>query len=74
MLTSGEALLVDVVVELILKTAPQARISVVQDAPILGSALLGLEALGWADMTPSDRESRAQRLRTSLDSTGVFAS
>lgn len=74
MLTSGEPLLVDVVIAAILEAAPQARITVVQDDPILGSALLGLEALWGGDVPPSDREARIQLLRASLDSTGVFAS
>ncbi len=74
MLTSGEALLVDVVIATILETSPHARISVVQDAPVLGSALLGLEALWGPDVTPSERESRTQRLRTSLNTTGAFNS
>ncbi len=74
MLTSGEPLLLDVVVAAIVKAAPGARITIVQDDPILGSALLGLEALWGADLPPSDREARIQLLRSSLDSTGVIAS
>ena len=74
MLTSGEPLLVDVVIAAIVEAAPEARITIVQDDPILGSALLGLEALWGADVPPSDREARIRLVRTALDSKGVFAS
>lgn len=71
MLTSGEPLLVDVVINLVLAAAPGARITIVEDQPILGSALLGLEALLGPDA--NDITERTDRLRASLASTGVPA-
>lgn len=71
MLTSGEALLVDVVIERIREVAPGARISIVSDDPILGSALLGLAALTGTDASHADTEAREARLRATLATTGV---
>ena len=68
MLTSGESLLVDPVIDAILAVAPGAQITIVSDAPIYGSALLGLEALWASDLslTDEERDSRRTRLRESL--------
>ncbi len=68
MITAREPLLLDRVTEIVAREAPLARPTVVEDAPILGAALLGLERL-WAQREPAGgRASAQERLRTGLRS------
>ncbi|MCR6711433.1 MAG: N-acetylglucosamine kinase [Demequina sp.] len=69
MLTSGEPLLLGVVVDTILAAAPGARITIAADKPVLGSALLGLDALLGPDAGSAEREAR---LRETLDLAGAL--
>ena len=66
MLTSGEPLLLTGVIDTILATAPGARITIAADEPVLGSALLGLDALVGPNATATSKDARDERLRTTL--------
>ena len=73
MLTSGEPLLLTVVIDTILATAPGARITIAKDEPVLGSALLGLDALVGPDASAASKDAREERLRaTLLETSGVL--
>jgi len=65
-LRSGDRALLDRVHERILAVAPLAELSIVDDAPVLGSALLGLEHLDRAVGTTGDPAARRARLRATL--------
>lgn len=73
MLTSGEPLLLTVVTDTIRATAPGARITIAKDEPVLGAALLGLDALVGPDSSAASNDARAERLRaTLLTTTGAL--
>lgn len=67
MITSRHPALIDPVLERIGAVAPAAVVSIVTDAPIVGSALLGLEHLDALAGRPGSASARRERLRATLD-------
>ena len=71
MITSRNPALLEPVTAGITASAPRARITIVDDAPIVGSALLGLEHLDAATGTRGSASARRARLRETLDAPRV---
>lgn len=69
MLTSGNPVLLDPVMEAITTAAPKARIRIIDAAPIIGSALLGLEELDKLSGAHGSAPERRARILATLDST-----
>lgn len=67
MLTSRHPALIEPVLERIGAVAPRAVVSIVTDAPIVGSALLGLEHLDTLVGQRGSAPARRERLRATLD-------
>lgn len=67
-LTTRHPLLLDPVLAGIAEAAPFARVSILDDAPIVGSALLGLDRLDESTGTAGDSSARRDRLRATLGS------
>ena len=67
MLTSRHPALIEPVLERIGAVAPRAVVSIVTDAPIIGSALLGLEHLDALVGRRGSAPARRERLRATLD-------
>jgi len=67
MITSRHPTLLDPVYAGIAAAAPHAVVRIVDDAPIVGSALLGLEVLDAATGASGDPAARRARLRDTLD-------
>jgi len=69
-LTSRHPALLQPVLESISAAAPRAIVRVLEDAPIIGSALLGLDRLDEAIGQPGDGATRRERLRRTIEDTG----
>ncbi len=66
-LTTRHPLLLEPIYASIAAAAPRAVVSIVDDAPILGSALLGLDRLDESTGIRGDATARRKRLRETLD-------